>query len=278
MSAVLGVCPSCDAAVSSRGLVWCRFTHSLAFAERQRGIDHVAYRIEAVSPHISDAELHTQIDIGDSYEGDALGPHMPHGRRYDGDADRGGDQIDRRRQLRCLLHDARLEPAASAGGDDGIGKPRSLPPRKADEVLAREIRQRDRLPRRQAMAEWNCDHHRIACQHLELDRAAGGDRRTDEAYVQLSLPQPLCLRLGGRFLELELDARPLGPEGREGLGDHRAERCRFGKADAQASDMAARDLARKERRSLDLREHGPRFAEKGVARLGQDNTAAGARE
>jgi hypothetical protein len=210
--------------------------------------------VRALGLHVGNAELRAQIDIGKLHKGDALRPHMLHARWHDSDADRSGDQIDRGRQLRRLLHDARLESGAAAGGDDRVGKSRSLSPRIADEAFAGEFFQRDRLFPCQAMAERDRGHHRVARERFELDRAAGRDRWTDEAGVQSSLAQSFDLDFGMRFLQLELDTRPFRAERRECPGEYGAEGRRLREADAQASDVAARDLTRQYRRTLDMRE------------------------
>ena len=81
----------------------------LARAERQRRFDQIADGIRALGLHESNAELRMQVDRGKLHKRHAFRPHLTHARWHDSDADGGGDQIDRGRQLRRLLYDARLE-------------------------------------------------------------------------------------------------------------------------------------------------------------------------
>jgi hypothetical protein len=81
-----------------------------------------------------------------------------------------------------------------------------------------------------------------------------------------------------RLLQLELDTRPFRAERRERPGEHGAEGRRLREADAQASDVAARDLTRQDRRALDMLEDRLRLGLEQAARLGQGHASAGARE
>jgi hypothetical protein len=128
------------------------------------------------------------------------------------------------------------------------------------------------------MADRDGDHHRIARQRFESDRAAGWDRWTDEASIQLSSPQSFDLGFGLGFLQLELDTRPFRAERRECPGEHRAEGRRLSEANAKASDLAARDLTGQDGRVLDMSEDQLRLGLKQSAGLGQGHAAADARE
>src|SRR3981081_2310069 len=101
------------------------------------------------------------------------------------------------------------------------------------------------------MADRDSCHHRVVRQSFELDRAAGRDGRTNKASIQSSLPQSFDLRFSMRFLQLELDTGPFRAERRECPGEHGAEGCRLREADAQTSDVAARNLTRQDRRARD---------------------------
>jgi hypothetical protein len=81
-----------------------------------------------------------------------------------------------------------------------------------------------------------------------------------------------------RFLQHELDTGPFRAERRECPGEHGTEGRRLREADAQTSDVAARNLTRQDRRMLDMLEDRLRLDLEEAARLGQGHAAAGPRE
>jgi hypothetical protein len=92
------------------------------------------------------------------------------------------------------------------------------------------------------------------------------------------LPQSFDLGFSMRFLQLELDTRPFRAERRKCPGEHRAEGRRLREADAQASNVAACNLTRHDRRVLDMRQDRLRLGLEKPACLGQGYAAAGALE